>query len=191
MRAAVTLSLLLLSAPSSAGPMVIVDRQLLQQRMVLYQSQLLQAQPRVTDPAAAAMLGQVARELGDMARVLFQAPLASPALDGQMVAPPPPPPPPPALMPMDPGAFASLVAAVDAESFSANKLRVLQEAAARNNFSVAQLVRLVNALSFAKDKVHAVEIVGPRLVDPQNAFQVYDAFTFAADKRRVQQILGR
>lgn len=107
--------------------------------------------------------------------------------------PPPPAPPPPVAAPAPMGGprFQALLNAVANEGFSSNKLDVIEQAAATGYFRVAQLKQLVQALSFSADKIRAVELVAPRLVDPQNAFTLYDAFSFSSDKDKARQILRR
>jgi hypothetical protein len=109
---------------------------------------------------------------------------------------PPPPPPPPAPRarrgrPMDDGAFGALVGAVKGESFSERQVDVVRQAAARNFFTVGQVKALIDLVSFSATKLGVLEAVAPRVVDPENAFAVYGAFTFSADKDRAKQILQR
>jgi hypothetical protein len=92
---------------------------------------------------------------------------------------------------MEPGSFQRLLGAIRAASFSAEKRRVIEQAAAANFFLVAQCKDIVKSLSFSADQVRAVELIAPRLLDRQNAFELYDVFTFSADKEQVQRILDR
>ena len=91
--------------------------------------------------------------------------------------------------PMSPADFAALQSAVDHESFSDGKLRVITTAAAQQHFTVAQLGALVDRLSFSKDKLDAVAALKDRLVDRANAFQLYGHFSFEADKKKARELL--
>ena len=71
------------------------------------------------------------------------------------------------------------------------QLNVIQQAATRNYFRVGQLKGLIDLLSFSATKLRALELGAPRIVDPENAFAIYDAFTFSADKEQARQILRR
>jgi hypothetical protein len=102
---------------------------------------------------------------------------------------PPPPPPPAEIRPMHHERFQELIAAVNNQGFSQGKLGVIQQAAATNYFRVAQLRELVLALSFSGDRIRAVELVAPRIVDRENAFTLYDAFSFSSEKERARKIL--
>jgi hypothetical protein len=98
---------------------------------------------------------------------------------------------PPQIRPMDPPAFQALLTAIRGGSFSSNQMAVIEEAAAYHHFLVAQLREIVKSLSFSANQVRAVELIAPRLVDPQNGFTLFDAFTFSRDQERVKRILER
>jgi hypothetical protein len=105
-----------------------------------------------------------------------------------IAVPPPPPSGPPA---MDDAAFARLAAAVKKESFSENQVTIIETAARGNHFRVAQVKTLLEPIAFSASKLRALEMVAPRLTDPQNNFELYDCFSFSADKDRARQILRR
>jgi Ricin-type beta-trefoil lectin domain/Domain of unknown function (DUF4476) len=108
------------------------------------------------------------------------------------VAPSPPPvyasqPP----RPMAEEAFHALVAAVRRESFSDSQLTVIQQAVTRNYFRVGQITSLIDLVAFSATKLRVLELGAQRIVDPENAFTIYDAFAFSADKAQARQILRR
>jgi hypothetical protein len=80
--------------------------------------------------------------------------------------------------------FRALVDAVNNEGFAEGKLNVIRSAAARNAFRAAQLRTIIDRLAFSATKLSALELGAPRLVDPENAFTLYEAFSFSADKSR-------
>lgn len=94
----------------------------------------------------------------------------------------------PAPTAMDAASFNTLTAAVQKESFSDGKLKVIQLAAA-GYFTSAQVGALVDLLTFSDDKVKVVQILAARIVDPQNAHTLLSHFTFSADKEKVTKIL--
>lgn len=98
-------------------------------------------------------------------------------------------PPPPG--PMDDGRFAALLQAIQAEAFSEGKIRVIQEGARSDYFLVAQLRRIIEGLTFSPDKIKAVELIAPRLLDRNNAFTLYSVFTFDSEKEQARRILER
>jgi hypothetical protein len=104
------------------------------------------------------------------------------------------PPPAPVVVAAPPSPMAdlgSLVAAIRGEAFSQAKLGVLGDAARAHWFSVDQVKQLLGLFAFSPDKLSALRLLAPRLVDPQNRYQIYSAFTFSSDKEEARQILGQ
>ena len=94
-----------------------------------------------------------------------------------------------AVVPMEPQAFKALLASIKGASFSANQMAIVEQAAPYHYFLVAQLREVVQSLSFSANQVRAVELIAPRLVDPQNAFTLFEVFTFSRDQEAVKRIL--
>ena len=90
--------------------------------------------------------------------------------------------------PMEAGAFTKLVASVQGESFSSDQLDVLRSAAQHNHFTCAQVAQLIEPLSFSSDKVEAVKILRPKVVDPENSHVLNEGFDFSSDKEEVQAL---
>jgi hypothetical protein len=93
--------------------------------------------------------------------------------------------------PMEEDRFRALVAAVRNASFSESQLTVIQQALTRNYFRVTQVKSLIDLVAFSATKLKVLELGAPRIVDPENAFTVFDAFAFGADKAQARQILRR
>ena len=91
---------------------------------------------------------------------------------------------------MGPTRFAKLLQQVKAADFADEKALVLKTAAKRNHFDCSQLARVVAAMEFGDEKLSAVRIMAPRLVDPDNAHEVLAEFEFAAEKRKAAEILN-
>ncbi len=101
------------------------------------------------------------------------------------------PPPDPAVQPMAAEAFDALIASLEAESFAKGKVRLVREAAAHHAFSVAQVKRVMTQFSFADGKVEAAALMHPKLIDPENFFQVYGQLKFESDKRKLRQRIDK
>lgn len=114
----------------------------------------------------------------DGARCVYRAVVAPPPVVAQPQA-------------MAPGSFHQLLRAVRKQAFSSGKLGAIRLGAARNHFSCAQVTRLIQAVTFSSDKIKALRMLAPRLVDRANSFTILNAFTFSSDKRKAQRILGR
>ena len=93
--------------------------------------------------------------------------------------------------PMEEERFRALVAAVRDASFSDSQLTVIQQAVTRNYLRVGQIKNLIDLVAFSATKLRVLELGASRIVDPENAFTVYDAFAFGADKAQARQILRR
>ena len=85
------------------------------------------------------------------------------------------------------GDFSSLVNTVAGRSFGDDKLSVIRTSAAHNHFTVSQVGQLLDQFSFGDDKVSAVQILASKVIDPQNAFQLGNKFSFSDDR---DQALG-
>ena len=93
--------------------------------------------------------------------------------------------------PLTDRAFDDLLQAMQAESFAAGKLNVLQSAARDNHFVIDQLKRIVQSLTFPSDKMRAMEIVAPRVLDRNNAFTLYSVFDFDMERQQARAIFDR
>ena len=93
--------------------------------------------------------------------------------------------------PMEAARFEALIKALSAEGFAKGKLRVVSEAAAHNQFSVAQVKKVMRQFSFAEGKVKSAAALHPKVIDPQNFFQVYAELTFDGDKKKLRKLLGK
>ncbi|MFP2930047.1 DUF4476 domain-containing protein, partial [Pyxidicoccus sp. 3LG] len=104
---------------------------------------------------------------------------------------PPPPPPQPVVRPMPEGPFKRLSEAVSRESFAEDKMRVISLAAGDNYFLISQVAQLIGNFPFSQDKLTVVSTLKPRILDPENGYQLYSAFSFSSDKKRLQEILAQ
>lgn len=92
---------------------------------------------------------------------------------------------------IDDAAFGKLQKRVDKETFSDGKQRVLREAASTNWFKAGQVGQLVAGITMGSDKLKALEVLAPRILDLENAFVIYKVFDFESDKKKAEQILKR
>jgi hypothetical protein len=85
--------------------------------------------------------------------------------------------------------FRTLRSALDREAGDAAKLAVMRTAAANAFFTTAQAGQLIDRLVYRDDKLAAVPILKDRILDKQNAWQLYQHFTYREDKMKVQEML--
>ncbi|AFH50330.1 Hypothetical protein IALB_2627 [Ignavibacterium album JCM 16511] len=86
--------------------------------------------------------------------------------------------------------FAELCEKIKSEGFESDKIYVIQLAAKYNRFTVAQLITLIDLMSFSNDKIEVVKIVYPNVVDKYNSHLIINAFTHSSDKERVKKIIN-
>jgi len=86
--------------------------------------------------------------------------------------------------------FSNLIKRINAESFSDDQMRVLRTAAKNHNFKVNQIVRILDCFSFGEDKLSALSISYPGCLDPQNNYEILDAFTYSDDKSEAERIIN-
>lgn len=109
------------------------------------------------------------------------------------------PPPPPVVnrpgpgggrvMPITEAAYRDLRRAIERESFGHERLRVLETAAPSKWFLVSQVKDLLTTLDFPRERLRAIRILKPRMLDAENFYQLYDSFTFSTDKAELKKIL--
>ncbi len=91
--------------------------------------------------------------------------------------------------PVDEATFGALVFEMHAAPFVAERRDVLRAAVAGRWFTSAQVARVLDAFPFSSDQVEAVRLLVPRLTDPENAFRLFGAFPFEADRAAVRALL--
>jgi hypothetical protein len=102
-----------------------------------------------------------------------------------------PPPLPVGPSPMAGHTFKQLVSVVNNESFESGKMEVVKSAAATNYFTVAQVGRILDELTFDSSKVTALQVLRPRILDPQNGFLLARHFTFTSTQQQAMAMFGQ
>lgn len=99
------------------------------------------------------------------------------------------PPAPPAPQAISHAHLEDLLGQMGHEPFAKGKLRVLGSAAAWAYFTTNQVVAILRRFTFGHDKLAALRLLAPRIIDPENGYHVYGAFTFDSDKAAARRIL--
>lgn len=86
--------------------------------------------------------------------------------------------------------FSRFVAQIQAENFSSDRLQLVQVAAAGNYFTSSQVTAVVHLMTFGSNRVDAAVLLYPRVVDQDDFYQVFAAFTFDSNKRKVRKQLN-
>lgn len=108
----------------------------------------------------------------------------------EVPAAPPAPPAPPPVKAMSDGAFKQLVGSVQREGFDDGKLQVVTTAAKANHFRVEQVGQLLRQFPFSDGKLSAARALKPRILDMENAYQLYGVMDFENDKEQLKAILA-
>jgi hypothetical protein len=176
--------------PSVQGTPVVVDRDTLMQQLTTLNEKLAQASVRAKkDRQQQKQIDEVRADLKEVARLVTNAPLAQ---QQQPQRPPPPqaPPPQPQVQPITEAMLHQLVTAVRNEPFADDQLNVLADASSSQYFLVSQTQQLLLLFKFSKDRLKAVRLVRPHLLDPENGFKLYESFDFSKDKEELKRILA-
>ncbi|HZX95749.1 MAG TPA: DUF4476 domain-containing protein [Myxococcales bacterium] len=91
--------------------------------------------------------------------------------------------------PMSREAFKDFVHAVDLEAGDDAKLNLIRSAAAHEWFTASMAGVLIDHVVHRENKLQAVPILKDRILDRENAFWLYQHFTYREDKARVQEML--
>ncbi len=101
-----------------------------------------------------------------------------------------PPPSEPPLEPATGAQMARLEQSLRDASFRDDKQRVIRAAVREHYFSTAQARTLTEALSFGKDRVEALALLHPRLVDPENFHTLFSLLAHGSDRAALEKRLG-
>jgi len=169
-----------------AGTPVVMDRDALMQQLSRLNEKLAVATGKAKkDKQLQKLLEDSRAELKEVARQVTNAPLAR--VEPQR---PPQPPPQPAVQPITEALLRSLVVAVRNEPFAEDQLDVLAQAAPTQYFLVNQTQQLLRVFTFSKDRLKAMRLLRPRLLDMENSYLLYESFEFSNDKEELKRILA-
>ena len=87
--------------------------------------------------------------------------------------------------------FEMMAGIVKDASFDDKKIDVIRVACIGSHFSSRQCAQLLSLLSFESNKMKALEVIAPRLVDMENADKIVKEFSFSSNKDKAVSILKR
>lgn len=85
--------------------------------------------------------------------------------------------------------FDELAHGLEQEPFSENRLMIIRAAARSHFFTVDQVRELLDIFVFEDDRIEAVRLLYPCIVDADNAYRLYDKFYFSSSKEELATIL--
>lgn len=95
---------------------------------------------------------------------------------------------------MSSASFNDLLKHINDAGFESERMNIAEQAITQNNLSSSQLVKIMQALSFESSRLTIAKLVYPKLVDPENIYQINQGFNFSSSKdefNRFVQSQGR
>jgi hypothetical protein len=86
--------------------------------------------------------------------------------------------------------FKTFLASVANATYASDQLALVKDQASRAWFTAAQVAAVVDQLAYSSDKVEAAAALWPTIVDPQNAYQIYDHLPYSSDRDALRQRVG-
>ena len=90
---------------------------------------------------------------------------------------------------LDDASFSKLYNKIKKTNFDDNKFDLIEVASLGCYYSCTQVVRIMKIFSFDDSKIKVLSMMAPRIVDLQNATDIYRIFTFDSDKEKAANIL--
>ncbi len=172
------------------GTLVVVEREQMIERMARMETLLAQAVNEGGGRKVRDTLSKLRQEMNALRYDVTNAPDLRSFRRRPSGPPPQQPPPQPQVYPITEQQLQSLMHAINKESFGDSKLRVLESAVSTQYFLVPQVMKILQRFSFGEDKLDAVRMLWPRVLDRENAYQLYQGFTFQGEKDELRQIIG-
>jgi len=85
--------------------------------------------------------------------------------------------------------FSILYNKVKKASFDDNKYDLIEVASLGCNYSCQQVVRMMKIFSFSDERLKVLRMMASRIVDVQNAADIYQLFSFDSEKQKAGEIL--
>lgn len=78
---------------------------------------------------------------------------------------------------------------VKKKSFKSDKLELIEVGSLDSRFSCKQCRKILDLFSFDDERLEALKLMAPRIVDVDNAMIVINAMTFESGKKKAQEII--
>jgi len=86
--------------------------------------------------------------------------------------------------------FIMLLSDLRQESFTEDKLSIIELVSASNFFTVSQVYQILETIDFSEDRIEAVELLFPSVIDKYNAYRLLSLFNNSIDKQTVRNIIS-
>lgn len=101
-----------------------------------------------------------------------------------------PVPAPPTIYPMHDADFANLMGVIRNRPFDSTRRQLAAQALATNYFTSGQVLHMLGLFSFDSSRLDVAKLAYTRVVDPQNYYIVFDAFTFDSSVRHLSDYMA-
>lgn len=86
--------------------------------------------------------------------------------------------------------FKILLNDIKNESFSEDKLSLIEVVSINNHFTVSQVYQLIETIDFSADRIEAFKLLFPSVVDKYNSYRILTLFNNSDDKQTVRNIIA-
>ena len=93
--------------------------------------------------------------------------------------------------PMSDNDFLYLLTSLERERFWEDQIRMIRLTAQNAFFTVEQIIKIVGTFYFFEDQQEVLRVMYPRVTDPQNAYQIPNAFNFYSDRYAIERIITK
>lgn len=87
--------------------------------------------------------------------------------------------------------FSFVLTKVKEGSFSKDKISIIEVACLNNHFTCRQTLSLLKQISFDNDRLKALRIIEPYIVDRENSLIIIETFSFSSSKDQAIKILTK
>jgi len=85
--------------------------------------------------------------------------------------------------------FKFLMSDLKSESFTEDKLSIIEMVSSSNYFTVSQVFQIVETIDFSNDRIEAIKLLFPAVVDKYNSYRLLSLFNNSIDKNTVRNII--
>jgi|GEM_PF-1070508 len=86
--------------------------------------------------------------------------------------------------------FDRLIENLECAPFSSDKKRISTQALRHNHITTEQLVGILMTFSFDKDRLAVAKSAYEKVVDKENSWEIYEAFTFSSTSRQFENFIS-
>lgn len=86
--------------------------------------------------------------------------------------------------------FRLLLSDLKQESFTQDKLSIIELVSSANFFTVSQAYQIVETIDFSENRIEAVRLLFPSIVDKYNSYRLLSLFNSSEDKQTIRNIIA-